>query len=104
MSDGCARRSTAVAAPIRSAPCAAPAMRSMSVSANPPDASLAVASLAGRAPVAPPVGDRLIGDARMITAIRQALDRLAAAEEEVGRAGIADRPVALVLAQLEQRA
>src|SRR5437660_5245913 len=55
-------------------------------------------------PVAAPLVRRLIGDTRLVAAIGQADDRFAAAEEEVRVAGIADRPVALVFAQLEDRA
>src|SRR5436190_13972272 len=47
---------------------------------------------------------RLIGDARVIGAVGQAGHGLAAAEEEVGAARIADRPAAGHLVQLEQRA
>ena len=55
-----------------------------------------------RTAVAPYVG-RLIGDARMIGAVGQAGDAMAAAEEEIGTAGIADRPAAGLLGELEQR-
>jgi two-component system phosphate regulon response regulator PhoB len=56
-----------------------------------------------RPPIAAQVG-RLIGDTRMIRAIGQAGRRLTAAEEEVRAAGIADRPPAGRLRELEQRA
>src|SRR5262245_46550520 len=45
---------------------------------------------------------RLIGDARMVGAVGQARDGVAAAEEEVRLARIADRPAAGVLGELEQ--
>jgi len=54
-----------------------------------------------RAPLSPAISHRLIGDAGMITAIREPHDRLAAAEEKVGLAGIADRPMALVVGEFE---
>src|ERR1051326_7355976 len=57
-----------------------------------------------RASVAAPVRGRLISDPRVVVAIGQALDRRAAAEEELGGAGVADRPAALALVELEQRA
>src|SRR5262249_16217999 len=44
------------------------------------------------------------GDARVVRAVGQAGDGLAAAKEEVGMAGIADRPAAGFLVELEQRA
>ena len=46
---------------------------------------------------------RLIGDARVMRAIGQAGERLAAAEEEFRARGIADRPVAGGLVQFQQR-
>ena len=55
------------------------------------------------APFAPPLGQRLIGDARVIGAIGQALLVLAAAIDEVGRPGIADRPAAGRLGELQDR-
>src|SRR5215510_15021460 len=54
------------------------------------------------AAVAAQIG-RLISDARMIGAVGQAGHGLTAAEEEVRAAGIADRPAAGHLVQLEQR-
>src|SRR3982075_785261 len=54
-----------------------------------------------RPPVAAHVG-RLVGAPRVIGAVGQAGDRPAAAEEEVGLAGIADRPAASLLGELEQ--
>src|SRR6476646_2681065 len=54
-----------------------------------------------RAPGAAQVGG-LVGDARVIGAIGQAGDRPAAAEEEIRLAGIADRPAAGFLGELEQ--
>src|SRR5436309_1244134 len=56
-----------------------------------------------RSPVAAHMG-RLIGDARVVRAIGQAGDGLAAAQEEVGMAWIADRPAAGLLIEFEQRA
>ena len=53
--------------------------------------------------LAPAIGRRLIGDARVMRAIGQARERLAAAEEEVRACGIADRPVAGGFVQFEQR-
>src|ERR1043166_971342 len=47
---------------------------------------------------------RLISDAAVVAAIGQADDGLAAAEEEVRMTGIADRPMALLFAQLEEGA
>src|SRR5579859_4995714 len=52
--------------------------------------------------IAPAIDRGLIGDARMMRAVWQALQRLAAAEEELGTAGIADRPVAGILREFEQ--
>src|SRR5262245_60093723 len=101
MSDACARRSTAATTPTRSAPCAAPVTRWTIASARRRNPSHA--SSPERPAVAPHIGG-LIGDARMIGAVGQAGQRLAAAEEEVGAAGIADRPAAGVLVELEQRA
>src|SRR4051795_11567525 len=50
------------------------------------------------------VGGRLVGDARVMSAIGQALQRLAAAEEEIRAGRIADRPMAGALAEFQQRA
>src|SRR3977135_2445375 len=53
----------------------------------------------------PPVAThirRLMRDARRVGAVGQAGDALAAAEEEVGVAGVADRPAAGLLGELEQ--
>src|SRR4029079_6339293 len=63
-------------------------------------------ALAARRTVAvtPTIDHRLIRDARVIAAVGHALDRLTAAEEELGRARIADRPTALVVVELKQRA
>ena len=44
---------------------------------------------------------RPIGDAAMVSAISQAGDGIAAAEDEVAAAGIADWPVAVLLGQLQ---
>src|SRR5262249_18698146 len=55
-------------------------------------------------PVAAAFVCRLVGDAGVVAAIGQPDDGLAAAEEEVRLAGIADRPVALLFAQLQERA
>src|SRR5437870_5235940 len=128
MSAGCARRSTAATRPTRSAPCAAPATRSTIASARrrseifvarmkrsairgschasrlfPHCASLHAGYglnplSSERPPIAADVG-RLIGDARMVGTVGQAGDGLAAAEEEVGAAGIADRPAAGLLGE-----
>ena len=49
------------------------------------------------------VGGGLIGDARVVRAIGQAVECLAAAEEEFRARGIADRPVAGGFAEFEQR-
>src|SRR5262249_39886369 len=118
MSAGCARRSTAVTIPIRSARFAAPATRSMtglerrrdwnqrrpvSKHVKPGRSAGADRSTPERSPVAAHMG-RLIGDARVVRAIGQAGDGLAAAKEEVGVAWIADRPAAGLLLWLEQRA
>ena len=48
------------------------------------------------------VARRLIGDPRVMCAIGQAVERLAAAEEEFRTGGIADRPVAGGLVELKQ--
>src|SRR5947199_5718845 len=56
---------------------------------------------AKRPAVAPHIGG-LIGHAGMIGAVGQAGDSLAAAEKEIGAAGIADWPAAGVLVELEQ--
>src|SRR5262245_46949699 len=53
--------------------------------------------------VAPPIGHRLVGDARMITAVGETFGRLATAEGEVGITRIADRPAAAAVIQLDQR-
>src|SRR5262249_33460744 len=115
---GCARRSTAVTIPIRSARFAAPATRSMtglerrrdwnqrrpaSKHAKPGRSAQADRSTPERPPVAAHMG-RLIGDARVVRAVGQAGDGLAAAKEEIGMAWIADRPAAGLLVELEQRA
>src|SRR5437660_12868313 len=60
-------------------------------------------SLARRTPVAPGCR-RLIGDAPVVSAIGCSGVGLAAAEEEVRLTGIADRPMALLLVEFEQRA
>ena len=59
--------------------------------------------LVGFGAVAAAIGGGLIGDARVMRAIGQARERLAAAEEEFRARGIADRPVAGGLVQFEQR-
>src|SRR5262249_16227318 len=116
MSAGCARRSTAVTIRIRSAPSAAPATRSMtglergrdwnqpgpvSKHVKPGRSAGGDGSTPKRSPVAAHMG-RLIGDARVVRAVGQAGDGLAAAKEEIGMAGIADRPAAGFLVELEQ--
>src|SRR6516165_8332928 len=119
MSAGCARRSTAVTIPIQSAPSAVPAMRSMtglgrrrdwsrcrpavSKRVEPRQSAGADRSTPERSPVAAHMG-RLIGDARVVRAIGQAGDGLAAAKEEIGIAWIADGPAAGLLVEFEQRA
>src|SRR6185312_7956854 len=60
--------------------------------------------LARRPPVAAAIHRRLIGNARVEAAIGRTLNRLAAAEEELRRARIADGPTALVFAEFQQRA
>ena len=55
----------------------------------------------GRVP--PAVRSRLIGDARVMCAVGQARERLAAAEVEIGSGRIADGPVAGPLAQFQKR-
>src|SRR5438067_7450606 len=55
-------------------------------------------------PLAAAVRRRLVGDAAVITAIRHAHHRLAAAEEEIRLSGIPDGPVAFFLIELDQRA
>ena len=52
--------------------------------------------------VAPPVAGRLIGNAGVVGAIGQVARRLAAAEVELAAAGVADRPFAGFLGQLQQ--
>src|SRR5215468_6632107 len=118
MSAGCARRSTAVTTPPRSVPSAAPATRSTTglgrrrdwnqrrpvpKHVKPGRSARVDRSTPERPPVAAHMG-RLIGDARVVRAVGQAGDGLAAAKEEVGMAGIADRPAAGLLVELEQRA
>src|ERR1700719_892067 len=59
----------------------------------------------GRGPFAVALpGAQPIGDAGVAGAIGEAVDRAVAAEPEIHGAGFADRPAALGLAQLEQRA
>src|SRR5215471_3735478 len=113
---GCARRSTAVTIPIRSARFAAPATRSMTglerrhdwnqrwpvpKHVKPGRGALADRSTPERPPVAAHMGG-LIGDARVVRAIGQAGDGLTAAKEEIGMAWIADRPAAGLFVELEQ--
>src|SRR5262249_37392822 len=57
-----------------------------------------------RPPVAAPVRERLVGHARMVGAVGQPRARVAAAEEEIGAARIADWPAAGALWQLTGRA
>src|SRR5262249_22215529 len=57
-----------------------------------------------RALVAAALRYRLIGDPRVEAAIGQSLDGLAAAEEEIRGARIADRPAARAFVQFEDRA
>ena len=54
-----------------------------------------------RVPLPAALSRRPIGDAAMVSAIRQAGDGIAAAEDEVAAAGIADWPVAVLLGQLQ---
>src|SRR5262245_22662473 len=97
----CARRSTAAAPTIPSAPCADQATRSTSGS----DASYGVwRSGAHRSPVAATIVGRLVGHAGMIGAVGKVCDRLAAAKEEIGGAWVADGPAAFRVRQFEQRA
>ena len=60
-------------------------------------------TLPRRALRAPP-GGQPVGKTRMARAIGEARDRIAAAEAEVGLAGIAERPAAAAAGKLEQRA
>src|SRR5256885_9072598 len=53
--------------------------------------------------LAPAVAGGLIGDARMMRAVGQAAQRLAAAEEEIRAGGIAHRPVASGFIQFQPR-
>src|SRR5579875_57675 len=55
-----------------------------------------------QAPVAAPLVGRLIGHAGMIGAIGQFVDGFAAAKEELGAAGVADRPMTRPIVELEQ--
>src|SRR5512141_919810 len=96
MSGGCARRSTAAIWPTRSAPCAGRAIRSTTASGGRSDLT------AKSALVAPPVGHGLVGDARVIGAIRRFVYVFAAAEEEFRTARVADRPTAGLFCQLQQ--
>ena len=54
-----------------------------------------------RVPLPAALSRRPIGDAAMVSAIRQAGDGIAAAEDEVAATGIADWPVAVLLGQLQ---
>src|SRR5476649_487135 len=96
MSVGCARPSIAATWPTRSAPCAGPAIRSTTASGGRAELT------SKRALVAPPVGHGLVGDARVIGAIRLLVRVLAATEEEFRAARIADRPTAGLVGQLQQ--
>src|SRR3984957_7159734 len=61
--------------------------------------------LAGRrTPIATAIADRLIRDARVIRAVRQTRDGMAAAKEKLRTAGIADRPAAGLFGQLQNGA
>src|SRR5438105_12030981 len=53
--------------------------------------------------LAPAVAGGLVGDARMMCAVGQAGQRLAAAEKEIRAGGIADRPMASGFIQFQQR-
>src|SRR5947209_14374552 len=53
--------------------------------------------------LAPAVAGGLVGNARMMRAVGQAGQRLAAAKEEIRAGGIADRPMASGLIQFQQR-
>src|SRR5262245_22276192 len=55
-----------------------------------------------RSLVPPPFAHRLIGDTAVIRAIRQFIHCFAATEEEVAAAGIAHRPTAGLLRQLQK--
>src|SRR5277367_992810 len=116
MSAACARRSTAAILRTRSAPCAAPAIRWTIVSARRAEQLSASRHPSRLAPLAPqddgsgsarraliatPVARRLIGHARVIGAVGQSAERIAAAEEKVAAAGIADRPAAGLLVQFK---
>src|SRR5215831_18005934 len=59
-------------------------------------------SVSKRTLVAPAIADRLIGNAAMIGTIGLLIYGVAAAEEEISPAGIADRPSAGFLIQLQQ--
>src|SRR5215469_17520632 len=103
MSAACARRSIAATAPIRSALSVAPAIRSTIVSAS-RRRKPTTRRLSHRPFVAAAVGRRLIGDARVIGAVGQSGDRIAAAEKEMAAAGVADRPAAGLLVQFQDSA
>src|SRR4051812_48356036 len=62
------------------------------------------APLSARWPPVAPGRRRLVGDAPVITAIGRAGDGLAAAEIEICLTRVADRPVAFVVIEFEQRA
>src|SRR5262245_121783 len=70
----------------------------------PPTTIQAMSREGGSAAGAALPGGRLVSDAGVRRAIRQAVDGLAAAEAEVPPAPIADRPAAFSFAQLGQRA
>src|SRR3974390_801831 len=55
-----------------------------------------------RSLVAPAVGGRLVGDARVVRAIGELVDGIAATEEEIPAAWIADRPAAGLFGELQQ--
>src|SRR5476649_2033327 len=96
MSVGCARPSIAATWPTRSAPCAGPVIRSTTASGGRAELT------AERALVAPPVGHGLVGNARVIGAIRRLFHVFSATEEEFRTARIADRPTAGLFGQLQQ--
>src|SRR3974390_3949189 len=54
-----------------------------------------------RSLVAPAVGGRLVGDARVVRAIGEFVDGIAATEEEIPAARIADRPATGLFGELQ---
>src|SRR5690348_17480591 len=74
-------------------------MPSTNASARAPDER--PQSAADEPPVPAAIRNRLVGDARVVGTVGQPLDRPAAAEEEIRSTRISDRPMALVLGELE---